>query len=71
MSLNNDRMKDLLRRPSEVQLLVREADLRVTHLSEFWLRSMKQNCDCEGLHENCTHTASPQDCSQPASNTHL
>lgn len=65
MSLNNDR------RPSEVQLLVREADLQATNLSKFWLGSMKQGCNCDGQHENCAHPASPQACSQSASGTHL
>lgn len=50
MSLNN--CPWTVRRPSEVQLPVREADVQATNLSEFWLGSLKQGCNCDGQHEN-------------------
>lgn len=51
-------MKDMPRRISGTQLLVREADLRAAKLNEFsWLGPMKHGCNRGSQHENCTHTA--------------
>lgn len=53
-------MKEMLRRTSGAQLLVREADLGATHSNEFsWLRPMKEGCDCEGQRENCAPDSRP------------